>query len=215
LSRAEKKRALELAEAAWPPRSPVEERGRHWHCARCVSAKGDERVLRWLSKFGVETYYPRLRIMRKVKMRDLTKKQRADGVVLVRPQLVPFLPRYVFVHMDPGRRDARDIFDRAGIGGMVAAADNPIRVPDELIATLQGNEVSGGIPGEIKARHLFDLGEQVRIRSGPFRDFVAVVEKLPDIDVEGLDLRTRLIVSVNVFGGATPVSLALDHVEKV
>lgn len=117
-----------------------------------------------------------------------------------------FFPGYVLVQMimdDDTWHLVRNVPRVLGfIGG---TSERPAPISDK-----EANNILQRVEeGETKPRPkvLFEPGEVVRVTDGPFADFNGVVE---DVNYE----KSRLRVSVSIFGRSTPVELEFGQVEK-
>ena len=118
-----------------------------------------------------------------------------------------FFPGYVLVQMimnDASWHLVRNVPRVMGfIGG---TSDRPAPISDkEADAILNRLQESVDKP---KHKTLFEPGEVIRVSDGPFADFNGTVEEV-DYD------KSRMKVSVLIFGRATPVELDFSQVEKV
>jgi transcriptional antiterminator NusG len=118
-----------------------------------------------------------------------------------------FFPGYVLVQMimnDASWHLVRNVPRVMGfIGG---TSDRPAPITDkEADAILNRLQESVDKP---KHKTLFEPGEVIRVSDGPFADFDGTVEEV-DYD------KSRMKVSVLIFGRATPVELDFSQVEKV
>jgi len=81
----------------------------------------------------------------------------------------------------------------------------PAPIPERDVEKILQQMQEGG--EKPRPRIVFEPGEVVRIKEGPFADFMGTVEEV-DYD------RSRLTVAVTIFGRATPVQLEFSQVEK-
>lgn len=117
-----------------------------------------------------------------------------------------FFPGYVLVQMimnDESWHLVRSIPRVMGfIGG---TSDRPAPITDkEADAILNRLEKASESP---RPKTMFEAGEVVRVNDGPFADFNGTVEEV-DYD------KSRVKVSVMIFGRSTPVELDFEQVEK-
>jgi transcriptional antiterminator NusG len=91
------------------------------------------------------------------------------------------------------------------LGFIGGTTDKPAPITErEANAILQ--RVQEGVD-KPRPKVLFEVGEVVRVTDGPFNDFNGVVE---EVNYE----KSRLRVSVLIFGRSTPVELEFSQVEK-
>lgn len=118
-----------------------------------------------------------------------------------------FFPGYVFVEMDMNEQTWHLIKNTNKVTGFVggtASKPTPISQAevDKIMAQMQE-----GVE-KPRPKVLFEAGEVVRVREGPFTDFNGNVE---EVNYE----KNRLRVSVTIFGRSTPVELEFGQVEKL
>ena len=188
---------------------------KRWLLGHCIG-KSDDHVCKVLKNADIEEYYPQIREFKPLPRKMLSQKQRASGVVVKRPMLVPLLPRYRLLHVDPKRKDLEEVFKLAGIGGMVCEGGAMIYVPQRFIDEVRKTESEGAIPGETSARVVFAVGEKVLVTgNGPFAMFTAVVEQGLDIPIEELDPDTRIKVAISLLGRLSALELSVSEIEKL
>ena len=117
-----------------------------------------------------------------------------------------FFPGYVLVQMEMTDETWHLVKDVPKVLGFIGGTgDRPAPITEkEADALLQ--RVQEGVE-KPRPKVLFEPGEVVRVVDGPFNDFNGVVE---DVDYE----KSRLKVSVLIFGRSTPVDLEFAQVEK-
>jgi len=118
-----------------------------------------------------------------------------------------FFPGYVLVEMDMNDEAWHLVKNTAKVTGFVGGAHGrkpPPITEKEVNAIMQ--QMQEGVE-KPKPKVLFEVGEAVRVKEGPFTDFHGSVE---DVNYD----KSKLRVSVTIFGRATPVELEFGQVEK-
>jgi len=114
---------------------------------------------------------------------------------------------YVLVEMDMTDEAWHLVKSTPKVTGFLGGKANkpsplPQREVDEILLRMQeGYE-------KPRPKVLFEVGEMVRVKDGPFTDFNGNVEEV-NYD------KSRVRVSVTIFGRSTPVDLEFGQVEKV
>jgi transcriptional antiterminator NusG len=117
-----------------------------------------------------------------------------------------FFPGYVLVQMEMNDDTWHLVKESPKVLGFIGGTtDKPAAITDaEANSILQRVEEGVDKP---RPKIVFEPGEVVRVNDGPFTDFNGVVE---EVNYE----KSRLRVSVLIFGRSTPVELEFGQVEK-
>jgi transcriptional antiterminator NusG len=139
-----------------------------------------------------------------VPVEEITEVRRGKKVAAERK----FFPGYVMVKMELTDATWHMVKNTAKVTGFLGHGGKGRPVPiTEKEAEAIFAQVREGIDHP-KSTIRFDIGENVKIIDGPFESFVGLVEQVDDE-------KSRVKVSVSIFGRATPVDLEYSQVEKV
>jgi transcription termination/antitermination protein NusG len=117
-----------------------------------------------------------------------------------------FFPGYVLVEMDMDDESWHLVKSTPKVTGFVGGtATKPTPISDKEVDKIM-HQMQEGVE-KPRPKVLFETGELVRVKEGPFTDFNGMVE---EVNYE----KSRLRVSVTIFGRATPVELEFAQVEK-
>lgn len=118
-----------------------------------------------------------------------------------------FFPGYVLIQMIMNNKSWHLIRSIPHVSGFIGGtSDCPAPISDKEVTTIMNRlQQLGDKP---RPKTLFEPGETVRVQDSPFADFNGIVE---EVDYE----KSRLKVSVSIFGRPTPVDLEFSQVEKI
>ena len=139
-----------------------------------------------------------------------------DGKKVMKEQRT--LPGYLLVHMNMDNKNARLLVrDTPGITNFVGPLGEPVPLSRAEVARIVKGSMSDQAPAaatatateeKTKPEVAFELGEIVKVMSGPLSDFDGEVT---EINVE----QQKLKVLVSIFERQVPVELPYDQVQKV
>jgi transcriptional antiterminator NusG len=116
-------------------------------------------------------------------------------------------PGYILVRMSLDDDSWYAVRNTPGVTGFVAGnAQKPTPLSRREVERFLGvqEEEEKGKP---RFKPEWDVGEQVRVVTGPFADFNGVIEEL-NVDQQ------KVVVLVNIFGRDTPVELGFEDIQK-
>ena len=116
-----------------------------------------------------------------------------------------YFPSYILLKMEMSKDLYHMIKNIQKVTGFLGPTGTPAPVSEKEIDKIMGRIKEGTLAP--KTQVTFDIGEQVKVCEGPFASFSGLVE---EVDEE----KSRLKVSVSIFGRPTPIDLEYNQVEK-
>ncbi|MGQ0609975.1 MAG: transcription termination/antitermination protein NusG [Paracoccaceae bacterium] len=166
------------------------DRGSGWFLAQ-VKPNCGHRAEVSLNQQGFRTFLP---------TEDGTRRVRGRFVTAPRP----LFPGYIFVAFTAGAGHWRSINSTIGITRLVSFGNDPAPVPTEIVSQLM---LRCDASGKLLPPKLLKPGDQVRLASGPFSDFVGTIEAIAP--------ERRLWVLMEIMGGTTRVAVTADQVRAL
>ena len=153
-----------------------------WFVAR-VLAHQENRAQLNLYRLGFRSFMPRLR-------RTVRHARR------LRDTLQPLFPGYIFVIIDLSKDRWRSINGTFGVASLIMGAEQPTPVPPHVVEALVASCESCGA---VRLDDGLEIGQNVRILSGPFADALCRLAHLDD--------RGRVRVLLEIMGMEVAVQL--------
>src|SRR3954465_9605034 len=119
-------------------------------------------------------------------------------------------PGYLLVRCDLDDDSWRVVRNTPGVTGFVGLGAKPTPLSRKEVESILQVQPTGtdGAPKKARHRALYEIGESVRVREGPFADFTGTIAEINEDQM-------RLKVLVNIFGRETPVELEFSQVAKL
>ncbi|MDD5059138.1 MAG: transcription termination/antitermination protein NusG [Sideroxydans sp.] len=117
-----------------------------------------------------------------------------------------FFPGYLLVEMEMTDESWHLVKNTPKVTGFLGgSAMKPSPITQKEVDTIM-QQMQAGVE-KPRPKVLFEVGEAVRVKEGPFTDFNGMVE---DVNYD----KSKLRVAVTIFGRSTPVELNFGQVEK-
>jgi len=109
-------------------------------------------------------------------------------------------PGYVLIKMLMTDESWYVVRNTRGVTGFVGPGSKPVPLTDDEVKTMGVEEFAPTVD--------YEIGDNVRVASGPLENFIGIVE---EINME----KKKVRVSVSMFGRETPVELELTQITKL
>ena len=118
-----------------------------------------------------------------------------------------FMPGYVLAKLDMTDQVYHLVKNTPKVTGFLGSMGKPQAISEsEATRMLNSKEEAAAAP-KTKVKVDYEIGDAVKVLEGPFASFNGTVEEL-DFD------KSKVKVSVSIFGRATPVELDFEQVER-
>ena len=158
------------------------EQGERWFVARVLPHQ-ENRAQFNLHRLGFRSFVPRLR-------RTVRHARRLQDA------LKPLFPGYVFIIIDLSKHRWRSVNGTFGVASLIMGAEQPRPVPSGVVEALVASCESRGA---VRVDDSLEVGQKVRIVSGPFAETLCRLAQLDDrgrvrvlLEIMGMEVAAEL-----------------------
>jgi transcription antitermination factor NusG len=156
--------------------------GERWFVAR-VLAHQENRAQFNLHRLGFRSFVPKLR-------RTVRHARKVEDA------LRPLFPGYIFVVIDLAKHRWRSVNGTFGVASLIMGAEQPLPVPPGVVEALAASCESCGA---VRLDDGLEIGQKVRILSGPFAETLCRLAHLDDrgrvrvlLEIMGMEVAAHL-----------------------
>ena len=171
------------------------------HAYSGFEGKVRDAILSEANRMGLEQLVEQI----EVPTETITEARRGKKIQVERK----FMPGYVLAKLAMNDDVYHLVKNTPKVTGFLGPNGKPQAISDaEAARMLNSKEEAAASAPRQQVKVDYEIGDSVKVLDGPFASFNGIVEEL-DFD------RSRVKVSVSIFGRATPVELEFEQVERV
>ena len=162
----------------------------NWHLLLCKPNQ-NHIALRHLSRVGVDVFMPQHMVERRWRGQ-------------FKPERRPVFAGYIFFGVSPNGAHWQKIRTLPGVSQLIGFGGNGLaQVPGDLVSELMQRCDGTGL---LQTQDDFEVGDDIWITNGPFRDFASKIEHI--------DAEKRIHVLLDLLGQKTKVALDPNQVRR-
>jgi len=168
------------------------------HAYSGFEGKVRDAIMAEASRMGLEQLVERI----EVPTETVQEARRGKKVQVERK----FMPGYVLAKLDMTDQVYHLVKNTPKVTGFLGSSGKPQAISEAEASRMLNSKEEAAAAPKAKVKVDFEIGDAVKVLEGPFASFNGTVEEL-DFD------KSKVKVSVSIFGRATPVELDFEQVE--
>ena len=169
------------------------------HAYSGFEGKVRDSIMAEAARMGLEQLVEQI----EVPTETVTEARRGKKIAVERK----FMPGYVLAKLEMNDQVYHLVKNTPKVTGFLGSSGKPQAISEtEAARMLHSKEETAAAPKQ-KVKVNYEIGDAVKVLEGPFASFNGTVEEL-DFD------KSKVKVSVSIFGRATPVELDFEQVER-